>query len=137
MSTDIITSSIPYTTGTFARCTTVSQLFGMVWQHATYSPWARGDYPPGKQCQVTELDTLYVYVYVYVFSLADLGGGRRHVGSTGKVACGSPRRAPPHTYQEQPLQGRSYHAHIQATLVCMGIDDACFIAAIFLVAQSL
>ena len=47
---------------------------------------------------------IYIYIYIYIcmciflFSLADLGGGRRHVGSTGKVACGSPRRAPPHTY---------------------------------------
>ena len=80
---------------------------------------------------------IHMYMHIFLFSLADLGGGRRHVGSTGKVACGSPRRAPPHTYQEQPLQGRSYHAHIQATLVCMGIDDACLIAAIFLVTQSL
>ena len=39
-----------------------------------------------------------MYMHIFLFSLADLGGGRRHVGSTGKVACGSPRRAPPHTY---------------------------------------
>ena len=81
----------------------------------------------------------YIYIYIYIcillFSFPDLGGGRRHVGSTSEGACGSPRRvAPPHTYQEQPLQGRSYCAYLQAPLVCMDINDACPIAAIFLVA---
>ena len=60
---------------------------------------------------------VYIYRCILLFSFADLVAGRRHVGSTGKVACGSPRRAPPHTHQEQPLQGRSYCAYLQATLV--------------------
>ena len=37
---------------------------------------------------------IHIYVYILLFLLADLSGGRRHVGSTGKVACGSPRRVP-------------------------------------------
>ena len=37
---------------------------------------------------------IYIYRCILLFSFADLVGGRRHVGSTGKVACGSPRRVP-------------------------------------------